>query len=76
MNCRHQGFHTVTSSYDRRRRVLIYFRCCDDCGTRLGEVGRVDYEPRFDPNGNDRYLSIAGSATDAPALAGAGRIGR
>ena len=59
MKCRHQGLHTFTSSYDRGAKILTYFSCCDDCGARLAEVSRVVYEPRFDPHGNDRFLSIA-----------------
>ena len=59
MKCGHQGFHTFTSSYDRGTKILIYFSCCDDCGARLTEVSRLVYEPRFDPHGNDRFLSIA-----------------
>ena len=47
MRCRHKGFHTITSSYDRGTRTLTYFRHCDGCGARLGEVTRLAYEPRF-----------------------------
>ena len=43
----HQGFHTITSSYDRRRRILTCFRRCDDCGARLAEVGQFAYKPRY-----------------------------
>ena len=27
--------------------MLTFFRRCDDCGTRVAEVGQVGYEPRF-----------------------------
>ena len=47
MRCKHEGFHTITSSYDRRRRVLTCFRRCDDCGARLAEVDQFAYEPRY-----------------------------
>jgi hypothetical protein len=47
MQCAHQGFHTISSSYDRATRVLAFFRRCDDCGARVAEVGRIAYEPRF-----------------------------
>ena len=47
MQCRHQGFHTISSSYDRGTRLLTFFRRCDECGTRLTEVGQLVYEPRF-----------------------------
>jgi hypothetical protein len=59
MRCKHQGFHSITSSYDRRTRTLIYFRRCDECGARLAEVERLAYEPRFDPRGYDRPLSVS-----------------
>jgi hypothetical protein len=58
MQCRHHGFHSTTSSYDRGMKVLTYFRCCDECGARLTEVSRLEYEPRFDPAGNDPYLPM------------------
>lgn len=51
MSCTHQGLHTITSSYDRDRRVLTYYRLCDRCGQRLGDVSRIDYFPRFEPDG-------------------------
>ena len=47
VKCRHQGFHTITSSYDRETRVITYFRRCDECGALLSEFGRLAYEPRF-----------------------------
>jgi hypothetical protein len=50
MSCRHQGLHTITSSYDRERRVLTYYRLCDRCGQRLGDVSRIDYFPRYEPD--------------------------
>jgi hypothetical protein len=56
VKCKHEGFHTITSSYDRVRRVLIYFRRCDECGARVAEVRRLAYEPRFDRHGSDRFL--------------------
>ncbi len=37
--------------------MLICYRVCEECGARLGEVSRLEYEPRFDPNGNDPYLT-------------------
>jgi hypothetical protein len=47
MQCGHRGFHTISSSYDRKTRVLTFFRRCDDCGARVAEAGRLAYEPRF-----------------------------
>ena len=49
MSCTHQGLHTITSSYDRERRVLTYYRLCERCGQRLGDVSRIDYVPRYQP---------------------------
>jgi hypothetical protein len=57
MACPHDGFHGIRSAYDRRRELLVYFWTCERCGTRLGEVRREPYRPRFDPKGNDRYVS-------------------
>jgi len=49
VSCTHQGLHTITSSYDRERRVLTYYRLCERCGQRLGDVSRIDYLPRYEP---------------------------
>jgi hypothetical protein len=49
VSCTHQGLHTITSSYDRERRVLTYYRLCERCGQRLGDVSRLDYMPRYEP---------------------------
>lgn len=62
MNCEHQGFHTIASSYDREAKILTCFRLCDECGARLTDVSRTSYEPRFDPRGNDPYLTTAARA--------------
>jgi hypothetical protein len=61
MSCSHQGFHGIRTQYDRRDGVLVYFWTCELCGKRLGEARRESYEPRFDPLGNQRFLSTAGS---------------
>jgi hypothetical protein len=39
------------SSYDRSRGLLIFFWTCEQCGTRLGEIGRLRYRPSFNPDG-------------------------
>jgi hypothetical protein len=54
VQCKHHGFHSITSSYDRKTRTLTFFRRCNDCGARLTDVERLAYEPRFDPTGTDR----------------------
>jgi hypothetical protein len=58
MTCEHQGFRAVSSSYDRDRGLLVFFWTCERCGTRLHEAGRAEYTPRFDPRGNDPFLSL------------------
>jgi hypothetical protein len=68
MQCRHQGFHSITSSYDPKTRILTYVRRCDACGARLADFGRIAYEPRFDPNGSDPSRAIPRPpAIDAPS---------
>ena len=57
MDCAHDGFHSVSSEYDREQGILRYFRSCDDCGRRLAEVYREEYRPVYDPNGNDPHIS-------------------
>jgi hypothetical protein len=57
MSCSHDGFHGIRSSYDRRRGVLVYFWTCERCGTRLRELRREDYRPRFNPYGSERYAA-------------------
>jgi hypothetical protein len=54
MDCKHQEFHTITSQYDRKKGVLVYFRSCESCGARLGEVHRLVYRPRFERERNRR----------------------
>jgi hypothetical protein len=60
MACRHDGYHSVRSLYDRRRGLLIYFWTCERCGVRLDEVRREDYRPAYDPRGNERALAAGG----------------
>jgi hypothetical protein len=58
VECKHKGFHTITSSYDRKRRTLVYFRRCEECGARLDEVRRLSYEPRFVQHASERFLAV------------------
>ncbi|HEY1276806.1 MAG TPA: hypothetical protein VGF25_17990 [Thermoleophilaceae bacterium] len=60
MDCSHDGFHGISSSYDQNRGLLVYFWTCERCGTLLRECRREEYKPRFDPKGNDRYLTASG----------------
>ena len=59
MGCSHDGKHDVTSVYDRRDGILVYFWICADCGTRLHEVRRERYRPRYNPRGNDGFYAAA-----------------
>ena len=54
MECRHEGYHSIASRYDRRRGVLIFFWVCEQCGCRLGEAGRQNYRPTFNPHPSKR----------------------
>jgi hypothetical protein len=56
MSCRHTGFHSITSRYDRDSGTLVYLRVCELCGAVVREVERVRYRPRFaaGPNGASR----------------------
>jgi hypothetical protein len=57
MDCAHDGFHAIHSSYDRRRGLLVFFWRCERCGARLRELHREEYRPRFEPRGNDRHAT-------------------
>jgi hypothetical protein len=46
--CRHEGFHSATSHYDRRAAELRFLLVCDACGAQLQEVTCIRYRPRFD----------------------------
>jgi hypothetical protein len=47
MVCRHDGFHSIVTSYDRRDGILTYHWICERCGTRLGEARRETYRPSY-----------------------------
>jgi hypothetical protein len=55
--CDHQGFHSGEGRYDQTSRTLRYVVVCDTCQAELREVSIERYVPRFDPRGNDEYLS-------------------
>jgi hypothetical protein len=59
ITCKHDTLHSITTEYDRRQQILVYYRECEDCGSRVGEVTRLDYRPDFDPAGNEPYLTAA-----------------
>jgi hypothetical protein len=50
--CRHDGFHSATSCYDRRAGVLRFMLICDGCGAQVREVSRIPYRPRVDLRGS------------------------
>jgi hypothetical protein len=52
MECQHDGYHAIRSSYDRHRGVLTFVWICELCGSRLGEAGREEYRPAFNPHDN------------------------
>ena len=54
---------------DREKRILTWFRRCQECGARLSDVSRLAYEPRFVPDGNDRFLTLEDPTSRAPAKA-------
>jgi hypothetical protein len=58
-NCTHDGFHSGQGRYIQATGRLRYVVICDDCGTELREVTELDYQPAFDPHGNDQYLRAA-----------------
>ena len=47
--CDHDGYHGVTSSYDRGAQVLRYFSFCERCGAPIAEIEQLKYAPRFRP---------------------------
>lgn len=55
--CAHEGFHSVTSRYDRRRKILAFVLTCEGCGAELRELQGERYSPDYDPYGSDRYLA-------------------
>jgi hypothetical protein len=58
-HCTHDGFHSGQGRYIQATGRLRYVVICDDCGTELREVTELDYQPDFDPRGNDQYLRAA-----------------
>jgi hypothetical protein len=57
VDCKHQGFYTISSSYDRETKVLTFFSRCDECGAWLTEVAQLPYEPRFVATRVERWTS-------------------
>jgi hypothetical protein len=59
MSCRHNGFHSIRTRYDRLQGVLVYHWTCETCGKQLGEARREEYRPNFDARGNERFIAVA-----------------
>jgi hypothetical protein len=59
MACPHDGFHEISTTYDRKHGVLVYFWACQRCGACLREAGRQEYRASFDPHGNDHFFRAA-----------------
>ncbi|HEX6020666.1 MAG TPA: hypothetical protein VFZ00_01640 [Solirubrobacter sp.] len=55
--CDHHGFHSGEGRYDATSHTLRYVVVCDACHAELREVSVERYEPRFNPRGNDQFLS-------------------
>ena len=58
-NCKHDGFHSGQGRYSQATGRLRYVVICDDCHAELREVTELEYQPDFDPHGNDQYLRAA-----------------
>ena len=58
-SCGHDGFHTMTTRYERDSGLLVYCRTCDSCGALVGELGREPYRPSFDPRGCQGFTDLA-----------------
>jgi hypothetical protein len=53
MDCGHNTYRTIDSSYDHRRGLFVYYWRCEQCGERLGEAGRLSYRPNYRPRSTD-----------------------
>jgi hypothetical protein len=45
--CRHRGFHTPTSRYDRAAAMLRFVEVCDDCGKEVRVLNSLPYRPSY-----------------------------
>ena len=45
--CRHDGFHTPTSRYDRTAAKLLFVEICDDCGKEVRVLESLPYRPSY-----------------------------
>jgi hypothetical protein len=65
MDCGHDTYRAIDSSYDHGLGLLVYYWRCEDCGIRLGEAGRMEYRPEFSPHRGD--AATPGAETSATA---------
>ena len=49
--CDHVGFHSGRGSYDPLTQQLRYVIVCDACEAEVRELERLEYHPRFAPQG-------------------------
>ena len=49
--CDHVGFHSGRGSYDQLTEQLRYVIVCDACESEVRELERLEYRPRFAPQG-------------------------
>jgi hypothetical protein len=45
--CRHLGFHTPTTRYDRASARLLFVEVCDDCGKDVRVLDSLPYRPSY-----------------------------
>jgi hypothetical protein len=57
VQCAHDGYRGISTTYDRHAGVLVFHWACDQCGARLDEVSREPYRPRFLPNRGKDHLA-------------------
>ncbi len=56
-DCDHAGTHSPRGVYSRDLGEIRYIMVCDLCDSETREVARESYRPKFDPDGNLRFLS-------------------
>jgi hypothetical protein len=45
--CRHIGYHTPTSRYDRTAQMLRFVEVCDECGKEVRVLDSLPYRPSY-----------------------------
>jgi hypothetical protein len=44
-SCRHSSYYSPVGRYSKQSKRLRYVLVCDDCGSEMGEVLVLEYEP-------------------------------